>query len=157
MLLLALWPGLDAIWRLTFGGKVAGRVFGTHSEGASRFNLTRLAPVLEEVHERLAGVVIENLPWREFIDRYDRPGMLFYLDPPCWRSEDYYGKGMFRRDEFEAIAERLSALQGRFVMSINDRQETRAVFARFSIKTVQINYSLLHGNRKSVTEILVSG
>ncbi len=29
----------------------------------------------------MAGVIIENLPWRRFIERYDRPGTLFYLDP----------------------------------------------------------------------------
>ncbi len=47
--------------RLTFGGKVAGRSFGINYSGSSRFNLTTLAPLLQEVHERLASVVIENL------------------------------------------------------------------------------------------------
>ena len=50
----------------------------------ARFNLLKLAPQLEEIHERMAGVVIENLPWRRFIERYDRPETLFYLDPPYW-------------------------------------------------------------------------
>ena len=143
--------------RLTFGGKVAGRVFGVHSEGASRFNLTRLVPILEEVHERLAGVVIENLPWRAFIDRYDRPGMLFYLDPPYWGSEGYYGKDMFRRDEFEAIAERLSSLKGRFILSINDVPETREIFGRFAIEEVSLIYSVQGGKGKAAKEMIVSG
>jgi DNA adenine methylase len=43
------------------------------SSTAARFNLTRLAPPLEDVHERLAGVIIENLDWHAFIDCYDRP------------------------------------------------------------------------------------
>jgi len=63
--------------KLAFGGKVAGQNFGVVTDGAARFNLTRLAPLLEDVHERLAGVVIENLDWLDFIDRYDRPGTLF--------------------------------------------------------------------------------
>jgi hypothetical protein len=46
--------------------------------------VTRLAPLLEEVHERLAGVVIERLPYGELIRRYDRPETLFYLYPPYW-------------------------------------------------------------------------
>jgi len=34
-----------------------------------------------------AGVTIEQLGYGEFLRRYDRAGMLFYLDPPYWRCE----------------------------------------------------------------------
>ncbi|WP_205320033.1 hypothetical protein [Notoacmeibacter marinus] len=70
--------------RLAFGGKVAGRNFGIDRTQPARFNIVKLASTLEAIHERLSGVVIEQLPWRNFIDRYGRPGMLFYLDPPYW-------------------------------------------------------------------------
>src|SRR5882672_6487422 len=46
--------------RLAFGGKVASRSFGIDS-GSSRFDVTKLGPLLDEIHERLAGVVIECL------------------------------------------------------------------------------------------------
>ena len=143
--------------RPAFGGKVTSRNFGVQPAQASRFDPLDMPALVGPLHERLTGVVIENLPWREFIDRYDRPGMLFYLDPPYWRAEDYYGKGMFRRDEFEVIADRLAALKGPFILSINDRPETREIFARFAIEPVTTNYSLQRGNKKSVTEILVAG
>lgn len=68
--------------RLAFGGKVQGQNFGVVRHGGARFNLLKLAPLLKDIHEHLAGVVIECLPWRRFIERYDRPGMLFYLAPP---------------------------------------------------------------------------
>ncbi len=61
--------------RTAFGGKVAGRNFGVDPMGG-RFNVTKLAPMLDELHDRLAGVVIECLPWAEFIARYDRAGTL---------------------------------------------------------------------------------
>lgn len=48
--------------RLAFGGKVAGRSFGVDGRGPSRFDVTKLGPLLEAIHERLAGVVIECLP-----------------------------------------------------------------------------------------------
>jgi len=70
--------------RTAFGGKVVGRNFGMVMDGPARFDITRLGPVLEELHERLAPVAIECLPYATFIAKYDRPRTLFYLDPPYW-------------------------------------------------------------------------
>jgi phage gpG-like protein len=47
--------------RLAFGGKVVGRNFGVSPREGAGFNRLKLAPTLEAVHERLAGVVIESL------------------------------------------------------------------------------------------------
>lgn len=143
--------------RLAFGGKVAGQNFGVLYEGGARFNLTKLAPMLEDVHERLAGVVIENLGWLEFIDRYDRPGTLFYLDPPYFGSEDDYGAGLFPRIDFTRMARRLSRLKGRFLMSINDVQEIRETFKGFAFQEVELLYSVSGGKGTKARELVVGG
>lgn len=142
--------------RLAFGGKVAGRNFGVTVTGGARFNVLKLAPLLEDVHERLAGVVIENLRWQEFLSRYDRPGMLFYLDPPYWGGEADYGAGLFGRDEYAELAARLAQLQGRFILSINDVPEIRALFAGFSIEAVETTYSL-SGKALRAGELIITG
>ncbi|MEP9350553.1 DNA adenine methylase [Xanthobacter sp. KR7-225] len=144
--------------RTAWGGKVVGRTFGVDSRTAGAFNITRLAPLLEELHERLAGVVIECLPWATFLGRYDRPGALFYLDPPYWGSEGYYGP-VFDRADFERLAEALAQLRGRFLLSINDVPEVREIFARFAIEPVDTSYSLRGAGRKPLTaaELIVSG
>lgn len=143
--------------RLSFGGKVAGRSFGVVTDGGARFNLTRLAPQLEDIHERLAGVVIENLPWAGFIDRYDRPETLFYLDPPYWASEGDYGKGMFGREEFATMADRLRRLKGRFILSINDVPEIREIFSAFEVEEVKLTYSVSGGKGRPARELIISG
>lgn len=74
--------------RTAFGGKVSGRTFGVSKDRPARFNLTTLEPDLEELHSRLSGVVIECLDYSAFIDRYDGPNALFYLDPPYRGSEN---------------------------------------------------------------------
>lgn len=143
--------------RLAFGGKVAGQSFGVDRRSAAGFNLTRLAPLLEEVHERLAGVVIENLDWLHFLDRYDAPGTLFYLDPPYWGSEGDYGKELFGRDQFELLAQRLTVLSGSFIMSINDVPEIRERFGRFRLEEVELLYSVTKGKPTAAKELIVSG
>lgn len=144
--------------RLAFGGKVNGRNFGVDATSSAGFNLTTLAPLLDDIHHRLAGVTIENLPWRQFIDRYDRPGVLFYLDPPYWGNETDYGAGMFGREEFAEIADRLSGLKGRFILSINDRPEVRALFAPFQIEPVELTYTLAGGRHpRPARELIVTG
>ncbi|MBK9083239.1 MAG: DNA adenine methylase, partial [Rhizobiales bacterium] len=111
--------------RLAFGGKVDGRHFGVSYDRPAKFDLTRLAPMLEAAHERLAGVYVECLRWQDFVDRYDRAGTLFVLDPPYWGAEDYYGAGLFERPEFEEMGARLARLKGRFILTVNDRPELR--------------------------------
>jgi DNA adenine methylase len=128
--------------RTAFGGKVTGQTFGVSPYEPARFNVLRLASYLEAVHERLAGVIIESLPYAEFIARYDRPETLFYLDPPYCGSEHYYGRGMFSREEFENMAALLATLKGRFILSLNDVDEVRRAFAGFEIEQVETVYSV---------------
>lgn len=143
--------------RLAFGGKVTGQNFGVDPTSSARFNLTKLAPLLEDVHERLSGVVIENLPWADFISRYDRPGTLFYLDPPYWDCESDYGTGVFGKADFTAMAEQLAGLKGRFVLSINDVPEIRAIFKRFTIEEATLTYSVAGGKGTDARELIIVG
>lgn len=144
--------------RTAFGGKVSGRNFGVSRERPGRFNLTTLEPMLEDLHTRLAGVVVECLDWSDCLARYDGDGTLFYLDPPYWGGEDDYGKAMFAQDDFARLADRLADLRGRFLLSINDTPEIRSIFARFDLKEVTTSYTVGHriaaGSRAS--ELLVS-
>ena len=128
--------------RTAFGGKVSGRNFGVAKDRPGRFNLTTLEPMLEDLHSRLAGVVIECLDWSDFIPRYDAEGTLFYLDPPYWGCEDDYGKAMFDRTDFARLAELLRGIKGRFILSLNDLPEVRQTFAGFDLTEVRTTYTI---------------
>jgi DNA adenine methylase len=141
--------------RLAFGGRPGGH-FGIDPSNSGRFNITKLAPLLEEIHERLAGVVIENRRWQDFLRLYDRPGTLFYLDPPYWGSEDDYGKAMFARDEYAEMADLLRGIQGCFILSINDVPEIRELFANFDLQEVELTYSAAGGKHvRPARELIV--
>jgi DNA adenine methylase len=140
---------------LAFGGKVAGRTFGVDASRSGRFNVQTLGPRLEDLHERLAGVVIECLPYADFIIRYDRPGTLFYCDPPYYGSEDYYGPGVFSRLDFERLAAALLRIDGHVILSINDHQDVRSIFSGFEIREVTTSYTVAGGKAKVAPELLI--
>lgn len=143
--------------RTAFGGKVSGRNFGVAKERPGRFNLTSLEPMLEDLHVRLAGVVIECLDFAEFMARYDSPQTLFYLDPPYWGCENDYGKLMFDRADFTRIAELAATVKGAFLMSINDVPEIRSIFSAHRITPVTTTYSIGKGGAQTDrNELLIS-
>jgi DNA adenine methylase len=113
------------VQRLAFGGRVSGRTFGVDASSPARFDVGKLEPMLAEIHERLQSVVIERLPYAEFIRRYDRAGALFYLDPPYWACERDYGPDVFTREDFAALASQLATIKGKFLVSLNDTQGVR--------------------------------
>jgi DNA adenine methylase len=112
--------------------------------------------MLEQLHERLAGVTIERLPWADFIRRYDRPDMLFYLDPPYHGSEGDYGAGMFDRAEFAAMAHQLGRIEGQFLMSINDVPQIREAFAGFAMAAVDLQYTVGNGAPVEARELIIT-
>lgn len=109
-------------------------------------------------HRRLSGVVIECLPYGEFITRYARPETLFYLDPPYWGCEGDYGRVLFERSAAR-MADLLSGIQGRFILSLNDRPQVRDIFSAFDIEAAQTSYSVSRKveSRGVVGEVLITG
>jgi DNA adenine methylase len=142
--------------RCAFGGKVVGRSFGVSVGSAGRFDVTKLGPMLADISERLAGIVIENLSYDDFIRRYDSSGTLFYLDPPYFGSERDYGADAFSRADFERIAELLARIEGTFVLSINDTPEIRTKFMAFDMEEVELKYTIGAGEPVGARELIVT-
>lgn len=129
------------IQRLAFGGKVRNRTYGVQIDRpAPRINLLRIEEEMSAVHLRLAHVRIENLSWQDLIKRYDRPDTFFYCDPPYHGCPDY--KHNLVLEDYKAIAETLSAIKGKFILSINDHPAMREVFKDFKMQPVSLLYSV---------------
>ena len=118
-----------------------------------RINLLRIEEELSEVHLRLTGVNVENLPWDTFIPRYDRPETFFYLDPPYWGIKAYNHN--FGPEDFQNLSAALAELKGKFLMSINDTPEIREIFKLFKIATITLRYSANSKGKKSAQELLI--
>lgn len=139
-----------------FAAKVANPYFAISTYRRSAFNLLRIEEELSAAHLRLAHVFIENKPYQEFITKYNKPHTFFYLDPPYFNCEDYYGKGIFSKDDFEVLNDLLLNISGKFILSINDIPEIRGIYKSFNFKEVTTRYSSNAKARKnSVKELLI--
>lgn len=141
--------------KTAFGARVAKPTFGIAASGQPRLNLLRLEEDLSEAHLRLSRVYIENRPYGQVIDRFDKPSTLFYLDPPYWGCEGDYGKDLFAREDFTALATQLETIKGRFILSLNDVPGVREVFGNFRIDAVKTRYSIAAKANKEVGEVLI--
>ena len=128
--------------RLCFSGRVRNRNIGVGPMTRPKINLFRIEEELSEVHLRLARVTIERLDWQAFVERYDRPGVLFYLDPPYYKKPFY--KFNMDLDDYKVLAAVLGKVKASFILSINDHPAMREAFQRFQIRTVRFRYSANH-------------
>ncbi len=91
------------------------------------------------------------------ISRYDRPETFFYLDPPYHGFEDYYGDGIFHREDFLKIRDIIANIKGKFLLSMNDVPEIRQIFKDYYIENERKTYLTAGANkRKGVNELLIS-
>ncbi len=141
-----------------FGSRVDNPSFSISTLRNSNLNLLRTEEELSLAHLRLARVYIENMDYEKIISRFDKEHTFFYIDPPYLGCEDYYGKNIFGREDFECIRNILTGIAGRFIMSINDTPEIRDLFKSFRIEDVRTRYNMSMSSskkREGVTELLI--
>jgi len=87
---------------------------------------------------------------------FDRPETFFYLDPPYYGCENYYGDGIFSREDFGKLSGILRGLKGKFILSINDHPQIRETFKGFRISKEKTRYTAGHTSPKQTTDLLIS-
>jgi len=137
----------------SFASLVRNPVYHRNVVQPPSFNLESLPELIEKAHERLERVQIERAPYGEILDRFDRPTTLFYCDPPYWGRKLY--RYNFTEADFRELAERLTKIRGKFVLSLNDVPEVRALFRRFRIEEVKLHYTSQKAAGRRYNEVLI--
>ncbi len=106
---------------------------------------------IKKAKDRLNKVIIENRSFEKVLDSYDRKETFFYLDPPYYKTANYktQGSGEFKKEDHENLFKKLSNINGKFLLSINDHKFIRELYKDFYIKEISIKYSIAKGKAKS--------
>ena len=78
-------------------------------------------PKYESFQKKLEKInFCENLDFEKVIDKYDSDKSYFYVDPPYWKTENYYSNHDFDRDDHERLCNQLKQIKGKFSLSYYD-------------------------------------
>ncbi len=143
--------------KLAFGGKAHGS-FGYSITSQKSFRPERLWEIITRAHERLKHVHVFSEDFEKLITRLDRPKTLFYCDPPYFGCEARYERTFTERDH-DRLADALKNCQGSFLLSYNDHERIKELYAWATIERVQVQYSVAksaEARQQRVNELLIS-
>lgn len=129
---------------------------GNRLVGALKTLSKRITPI----HDRLRTVIIENLDWKNCIDRYDREGTVMYLDPPYPGNKVNYAHNMREWEAHQELAKRLSRTECFWILSTYDTAEMHDLFTGYQITKIKsssgMNAEKRGKTRVANNEILVT-
>lgn len=64
--------------------------------------------------------IVENMDFQELLNKYDSPKTYFYMDPPYWKTENYYSNHDFDSNDHLRLADTLKSLKGKWSLSYYD-------------------------------------
>ena len=67
--------------------------------------------------EKIDKVAVNNKDYKQVIKELDDEDTLFYLDPPYFDKENFYGFNDFGKEEHKRLADILNNIKGKFVLS----------------------------------------
>lgn len=128
---------------------------GLDSFGVRPKDMKKAVDFLSQASERLSMVVIDNLDFEHLIRTYDRPGALFYLDPPYYQTEKYY-PDRFQPEDHTRLKETLDKVRGKWILSYNDCPEIRNLYDGYIVISAERSHNLVAKNdSKKYREIII--
>jgi DNA adenine methylase len=101
---------------------------------------------------------VENMDFQEVVEQYDSPTTYFYMDPPYYKTEDYYSNHIFTIETHERLATCLQNVEGKFSLSYYDFPQLSEWFPKDQYHWEQKDFSKAASTKKEKnkgTEILI--
>ena len=95
---------------------------------------------------------VENLDFQEVIEKYDSPTTYIYLDPPYWKTENYYSNHDFDREGHERLANVLNKVKGKFSLSYYDFELLHKWFPEDSFRWEKKEFAKAAAAKKGIKQ-----
>lgn len=108
---------------------------GCTSYGCQPFDVQKTFASIWQASRRLKDTVVENKDFEALIRQYDREGAFFYCDPPYYETEGHYAV-VFCKEDHARLRDTLAAAKGKWMVSYNDCEFIRKLYAGYTITAV---------------------
>ena len=112
--------------------------FGDTAQGSKIYKNPNIEPKLRKIPmyaEYMKNTKVLNQDYKSVIKSNDAKDTFFYLDPPYESSKGLYTKSDFN---YEELADMLSKVKGKFILSLNDSPNIRNIFKQFKIRGIRV-------------------
>jgi DNA adenine methylase len=82
----------------------------------------------KDIQQKINRMVIENLSYEKVIEKYDSDNTLFYIDPPYYNREHFYGFHPFTVNDHEKLSKILLNVKSKFVLSYYRTKEIEDLY-----------------------------
>lgn len=120
---------------------------GGRSPGNARFTEKSIENLLDFKINNTKKLYVLPLDFRESIIQNKKS--FFYLDPPYWIENKLYGNNgdtHFEKNDHIELAEILSTLKTKWVLSYNDNELVRKLYSKFNIDKLNWSYGMKNVN-----------
>jgi DNA adenine methylase len=94
----------------------------------------------------------ENMDFEEVIKKYDSDKTYVYVDPPYWKTENYYSNHDFDRNDHERLANVLHKMNGKFSLSYYDFELLHEWFPQDKFRWEKKNFFKAAAAKKGVKQ-----
>lgn len=95
---------------------------------------------------------VENMDFADVIKKYDSESTYIYLDPPYWKTENYYSNHDFDRKDHERLATVLQEVKGKFSLSYYDFELLHTWFPETKYNWTMKEFAKAASAKKGITQ-----
>jgi site-specific DNA-adenine methylase len=114
-----------------------------------------------KIQEKITKIKVYNKSYDEIIDKYDKKDSFFYVDPPYFGREYFYGFHPFQVDDHYKLSKILYNIKNDFVLSYYETPEIKEIYPENKFRWERKEYkrsssSVKKGVKKEIaTEVLI--
>ena len=97
---------------------------------------------------------VENMDFEELITKYDSPTTYIYLDPPYWKTENYYSNHDFDSGDHERLADCIKSSQSKWSLSYYDFPQLHTWFPQNVYRWEEKEFAKAAAAKKGVKQNL---